>query len=64
MEVQQKKILLVLKLDPKKVPGPEGISRDVGKIGHYGTGDLEITISTPKDVEAAKPFIDMAYLGG
>jgi predicted transport protein len=61
MEVQHKKILLVLKLDPKKVPGPKGISRDVSKIGHYGTGDLEIAITTPADLEAAEPFIELAY---
>jgi predicted transport protein len=66
LEVQQKKILLFLKLDPKKVSGPKGISRDVSKIGHYGTGDLEIAISTVKDYDEAKPFIEMAYrnLGG
>jgi predicted transport protein len=66
MELQQKKILLFLKLDPKKVSGPKGISRDVSNLGHYGTGDLEIAISTAEDFEEAKRFIDMAYrnLGG
>jgi predicted transport protein len=61
MEVQQKKILLYLKLDPKKVSGPKGISRDASEIGHFGTGDLEITVSTPAHLELAKPFIEMAY---
>jgi predicted transport protein len=61
LEVQQKRILLFLKLDPKKVSGPKGISRDVSKIGHYGTGDLEIALSTRDDLEAAKPFIELAY---
>jgi predicted transport protein len=61
MEVQQKRILLYLKLDPKKVSGPEGMSRDVTNIGHQGTGDLEIAISTPADLDAAKPFIEQAY---
>ena len=61
MEVQQQKITLFLKLDPKKVVGPPGISRDVSDIGHFGTGDLEVTIKRPNDFEAAKPFIRMAY---
>ena len=66
VEVQQKKITLFLKLDPKKAAGPPGISRDVTSIGHFGTGDLEVTLKTQNDLEAAKPFIQMAFdrLGG
>jgi predicted transport protein len=61
MEVRKSKITLFLKLDPKKVKGPPGISRDVSEIGHYGTGDLEITLRTEKDLDNAKTFIEMAY---
>lgn len=61
VEVQKQKILLFLKLDPKKVSGPKGISRDVSDVGHYGTGDLQITLRGPEDLEAAKPFITLAY---
>jgi len=61
MEVQTQKIYLFLKLDPKVHKGPPGISRDVTKIGHYGTGDLEISISTNEDLDVAKPYITLAY---
>jgi predicted transport protein len=61
MEIQQQKIYLFLKLDPKKVKGPADIARDVSSIGHFGTGDLEVTIKSPADLEAAKPFIKKAY---
>jgi predicted transport protein len=61
MEVQQQKILLFLKVDPKTVTGPSGLSRDVTNIGHFGTGDLEITVKSAGDLELAKPFIKMAY---
>lgn len=61
MEVKQQRVLLYLKLDPKSVRGPKGISRDVTDVGHYGTGDLEVSIKTVADLEAAKPFIQMAY---
>jgi predicted transport protein len=61
VEIQKQKILLFLKLDPKVVAGPKGISRDVSKIGHFGTGNLEITVRTEQDLEAAKPFITKAY---
>lgn len=65
MEVQKQKVYLYLKLDPKKIDGPKGISRDVTSIGHFGTGDLEVTLKSLEDFEAAKPFIKMAYeVGG
>jgi predicted transport protein len=61
VEVQKRKLRLFVKLDPKKHPGPEGISRDVTKIGHFGTGDLEITIRSEADLALAKPFLRLAY---
>jgi predicted transport protein len=61
MEVKQQRVILYLKLDPKSTRGPKGISRDVTEVGHYGTGDFEISIKGPTDFEAAKPFIQMAY---
>jgi predicted transport protein len=61
MEVKQHRVLLYLKLDPKKVLGPKGIARDVTNVGHYGTGDLEISVKDLADFEAAKPFVQMAY---
>jgi len=61
MEIQNQKIYLLLKLDSKLQEGPPGISRDVSKIGHYGTGDIEVSISSMEDFEVTKPFIEMAY---
>lgn len=61
MEVKQQKVLLYLKLDPKLARGPRGISRDVSDVGHFGTGDLEVSIKSLADFEAAKPFIQQAY---
>jgi predicted transport protein len=61
MEVKQQRVILYLKLDPKAVRGPKGISRDVANVGHYGTGDLEVSVKNSVDFEAAKPFIQMAY---
>jgi predicted transport protein len=61
MKVQRQEVILYLKLDPTKVGGPSGISRNVSNIGHYGTGDLEVTLKSRDDFEAAKPFIRMAY---
>jgi predicted transport protein len=61
MEVQKKKIYLFLKLDPKRVQEESGFIRNVAKIGHYGTGDLEVTLTSLKDFERAKSLIQQAY---
>lgn len=61
MEVQRQKLLLFLKLDPKKVLGPKALARDVSDVGHFGTGDLEVTIRTMADLESAKSFLVQAY---
>lgn len=61
MEVRKKHLALYLKLDPREVSGPPGISRDVSRIGHFGTGDLEIIVKSPADLEASKPFLELAY---
>ncbi|GMV23954.1 MAG: transporter [Acidimicrobiia bacterium] len=61
MDVNRSRVALFLKLNPKKVPGPAGMSRDVSQIGHYGTGDLEIVVKSLDDLEKAKPYIQQAY---
>lgn len=65
-EAQQKRVILFVKLDPKTAKGPAGISRDVTNVGHYGTGDLEISLKTIDDFERSKPFLRRAYeeIGG
>ena len=61
LEVQRQRVVLYLKLDPKKVVGIKGITRDVSNIGHYGTGDLEAVVGTLGDLESVKPLIRQAY---
>jgi len=55
------KVLVYAKVDPKTVNMVEGFTRDVTRIGHFGTGNLEITISSLADLESAKLLIDRAY---
>jgi predicted transport protein len=58
---QTGKILLYLKVKPDSITLEQGFTRDVTHIGHYGTGDLEVTISNGEDIERAKRLINMAY---
>jgi predicted transport protein len=39
----------------------EGLTRDVSGIGHFGTGDLEVTIRSKEDIERARRLFEMSY---
>lgn len=54
-------LLVYVKLDPDTVVLEEGFTRDVRKIGHWGTGDLEITIRTVEDLAKALPLLQASY---
>jgi len=50
-----------VKVNPDTIALQPGFTRDVRGIGHFGTGDLEITIQTVADLEKAKPLFDRSY---
>ncbi|PAU87208.1 hypothetical protein CK507_10870 [Pseudomonas sp. WN033] len=61
LEVKGKNIKLFLKLKPSDIPDGTPNYRDVTSIGHYGTGDVEFTVSSETEFEQVKEFIAMAY---
>jgi predicted transport protein len=66
MEVKGRNIKLFLKLKPSDITSTLPSYRDVTSIGHYGTGDVEFTVSSESEFESVKEFIAMAYnkIGG
>ena len=58
---RQKEIAIYLKLDPKEITPSLPIVRDVSEIGHFGTGDTEVSIESDQDLQTAKPLIEKAY---
>ena len=58
---QTHRLVVFVKVDPKGVSLKDGFTRDVSEIGHYGTGNLEITIRSMEDFERAKPLIVQSY---
>ena len=58
---QNPHVFLTLRLDPSSVELEKGFTRDVTNIGHWGTGDLEVVLRRPADLERAKPLIERAY---
>ncbi len=54
-------VIAYLKVDFDTVTLEAGFSHDVRGIGHQGTGDLKVTLRTPKDLERAKPLLRESY---
>jgi predicted transport protein len=58
---QTRAILAYVKVDPDTITLEPGFTRDVRNIGHFGTGDLEITIRSSTDFERAKLLLLQSY---
>ena len=54
-------LVIWLKVDPTTVALEPNFSRDVRTVGHWGTGDLELTLRTLDDLEKAKQLIVKSY---
>ena len=60
-EIFANKIVLYLRLDTTTVNYEKGFIRDASSIGHWGTGNVEVSICSREDFERAKPLLDRAY---
>ena len=54
-------LTVFVKVDPDSIQLEEGYTRDVRTIGHFGTGDLEITVRNTDDFEKTKPLLMRSY---
>lgn len=61
---QARTVTLYLKLDPSAVVLEDGFIRDVRNVGHFGTGDLQVTLKSMSDFERAQTLLRQAYEGG
>ena len=61
--VSKKGLCLYLKLDPSTVLIDHSFMRDVRKIGHWGTGDLEMWVTDKESLKTARPLILRSYEG-
>jgi predicted transport protein len=43
------------------VNDPFNITRDVSKVGHWGTGDLEVTLEDETQLDQVMDVIEQAY---
>ncbi|WIV52062.1 DUF5655 domain-containing protein [Marivivens sp. LCG002] len=61
IKTQERKLIVHVKVDPDTIALEDGFTRNVRNIGHFGTGDLEITIRSMEDFEKAKPLFERSY---
>jgi len=66
MEVHKSKLLLYMKIKTDVLDEMQTNGRDVKKIGHYGTGNFELTITNRAQLDQAKRLIKTSYdsIGG
>jgi predicted transport protein len=61
IHTQTRNILAYVKADLDSIILENGFTRDMRNISHFGTGDLEITISSDNDFEKAKDLLIKSY---
>jgi predicted transport protein len=61
--LQKNRLLLFLHLNPSALAPLPAFARDMSQSGHWGTGDLELSINRAEDFELSKRLITMAYEG-
>lgn len=66
LEVHREKFYLYIKASADELKNIPKNGRDVRQIGHFGTGDLELTITNQEQLEAAKEYVKraLAKVGG
>ena len=61
VKIQDPRLIVYVKVDPDSIECEKGFTRDVRMIGHFGTGDLEITIRSQGDIEKASTILQKSY---
>lgn len=59
--IQKRSIIVYVKLNPDTITLEPGFTRDVRKVGHWATGDLEITIDNQEELRKAEQLIVRSY---
>lgn len=55
------RLLVTLKLAPTTVAFEDGFSRDISQVGHWGTGDVELSVRGPADLQRAQALLQRSY---
>ncbi|MFD0405356.1 DUF5655 domain-containing protein [Kitasatospora sp. NPDC127116] len=61
VRVLARELVVVLNVDPSTVKLEPGWTRDLRKVGHLGTGDLEVRIASADDLTRAVPLLAASF---
>ena len=59
--VRRKTLVVYAKVDPTSIILEPGFTRDVSSIGHWGIGNLEITVNSVESLRKAEPLLLRSY---
>lgn len=55
------KVVAYIRVNPDSVALEPGFTRDVRVVGHFGTGDLQVSMHNLADFTKARPLLEQAY---
>ena len=64
VDLREGELLLYLRLDPDAVQLEDGFTRDVRRLGHVGTGFLEVRVPDRGTLTRALPLVRASYANG
>jgi len=59
--LQQGGLRVWVKTDPKALDPSQTFARDVSKVGHWGTGDVELALNSVERLREAEPFVRESF---
>lgn len=59
--IQKKKLLLHLDIPHSELKDPQGIAQDYSNIGHYGTGETQVSVSPGDDLQYVVGLVRQAH---
>jgi predicted transport protein len=59
--VRKRTLVVYTKIDPATITLEAGFTRDVSSIGHWGIGNLEITVNSMESLRKAEPLLLQSY---
>lgn len=61
VEIQASSLKIWLDIPPNELDDPHSLGRDVTGIGHYGTGDVEVRLTSMENLDKVIALIEQAY---
>jgi predicted transport protein len=61
VHASHRELLVFLKVDPESIALEDGFTRNMKGVGHYGTGDLEVRLTSSADLDRAAELFQRSY---